>query len=126
LVPSIGWIRDRYFEPVKTSLGSGVFEAARAEGRAMPIGHAIALARQQAFLLRSLEFYTGQRSLDLRRAAHRSAVLGYQKSRESRRRQSSFRTFTPTSIAAVVSKLPERNVPRRWKKWKSAELFLTR
>jgi len=57
---------------VKTSLGSGVFEAARAEERAMPIGHAIALARQQAFLLRSLEFYTGQRSLDLRRAAHRS------------------------------------------------------
>jgi len=52
LVPSIGWIRDRYFEPVKTSLGGAAFEAARAEGRAMPLAHAIALARQQALLLR--------------------------------------------------------------------------
>jgi non-specific serine/threonine protein kinase len=52
LVPSIGWIRDRYFEPVKTSLGGGAFEIARAEGRAMPVVHAIALARQQALLLR--------------------------------------------------------------------------
>ena len=50
LVPTIGWIRDRYFEPVKTSLGGAAFEAARAEGRAMPIGHAIGLARQQALL----------------------------------------------------------------------------
>jgi len=48
LVPTIGWIRDRYFEPVKKSLGGAVFEAARAEGRAMPIGHAIGLAREQA------------------------------------------------------------------------------
>lgn len=47
LVPSIGWIRDRYFEPVKASLGAGPFETARAEGRAMPLVHAIALARQQ-------------------------------------------------------------------------------
>jgi hypothetical protein len=46
----VGWIRDRYFEPVKTSLGRGSFETARAEGRAMPIVHAIALARQQALL----------------------------------------------------------------------------
>ena len=52
LVPTIGWIRDRYFEPVKTSLGERAFEAARAEGRAMPLVHAIALARQQALLLR--------------------------------------------------------------------------
>jgi non-specific serine/threonine protein kinase len=52
LVPTIGWIRDRYFEPVKTSLGGAAFEAARAEGRAMPIVHAIELARQQALLLR--------------------------------------------------------------------------
>jgi tetratricopeptide (TPR) repeat protein len=51
LVPSIGWIRDRYFEPVKTSLGGGLFDAARAEGRAMTLAHAIALARQQALLL---------------------------------------------------------------------------
>jgi hypothetical protein len=52
LVPTIGWIRDRYFEPVKTSLGRESFETARAEGRAMPLVHAIALARQQALLLR--------------------------------------------------------------------------
>ena len=52
LVPTIGWIRDRYIEPVKTSLGSGSFETARAEGRAMPPVQAIALARQQALLLR--------------------------------------------------------------------------
>jgi predicted ATPase len=52
LVPTIGWIRDRYFERVKTSLGRESFETARAEGRAMPPVHAIALARQQALLLR--------------------------------------------------------------------------
>ena len=52
LVPSIGWIRDRYFEPVSTSLGAGSFDTARAEGRAMPLAHAIAFARQQALLLR--------------------------------------------------------------------------
>jgi predicted ATPase/DNA-binding winged helix-turn-helix (wHTH) protein len=51
LVPSIGWIRDRYFEPVRTSLGGPSLEAARAEGRAMPLVHAIAFARQQALLL---------------------------------------------------------------------------
>jgi non-specific serine/threonine protein kinase len=51
LVPSIGWIRDRYIEPVKTSLGVGPFEAAHAEGRAMPPVQAIALARQQALQL---------------------------------------------------------------------------
>ena len=51
LAPTIGWIRDRYFEPVKTSLGGGSFETARAEGRAMPLVQAIALARQQALLV---------------------------------------------------------------------------
>jgi hypothetical protein len=51
LVPTIRWIRDRYFEPVKASLGGGSFETARAEGRAMPLAHAIAFARQQALLL---------------------------------------------------------------------------
>jgi non-specific serine/threonine protein kinase len=50
LVPTIGWIRDRYFEPVKTSLGGELFEMARAEGRAMPLAQAIALARQRALL----------------------------------------------------------------------------
>jgi non-specific serine/threonine protein kinase len=51
LVPTIGWIRDRYLEPVKTSLGGGSFETARAAGREMPLVEAIALARQQALLL---------------------------------------------------------------------------
>jgi non-specific serine/threonine protein kinase len=51
LPPSIGWVRDRYIEPVKMSIGGGSFEAARAEGRAMPPVQAIALARQQALLL---------------------------------------------------------------------------
>jgi predicted ATPase/DNA-binding winged helix-turn-helix (wHTH) protein len=52
LVPTIGWIRDRYLAPVKKSLGGGGFETARAEGRAMPLVQAIAFARQQALLLR--------------------------------------------------------------------------
>ena len=51
LPPSFRWIRDRYIEPVKTSLGGASFETARAEGRAMPPVQAIALARQQALLL---------------------------------------------------------------------------
>jgi non-specific serine/threonine protein kinase len=48
LVPTIGWIRDRYLELVKTSLGGESFDIARAQGRAMPVAQAIALARQQA------------------------------------------------------------------------------
>jgi non-specific serine/threonine protein kinase len=44
LAPEIKWIRDRYMEPAKTSLGVGPFEDARAAGRAMPLAHAIALA----------------------------------------------------------------------------------
>jgi hypothetical protein len=44
LSPEIRWIRGRYIEPVKTSLGVGPFETARAEGRAMPLANAIALA----------------------------------------------------------------------------------
>ncbi|MEP7304444.1 MAG: winged helix-turn-helix domain-containing protein [Acidobacteriota bacterium] len=49
LPPSIGWVRGRYIEPVRASLG-GAFETARNEGRAMPVGQAIALVRQQALL----------------------------------------------------------------------------
>jgi non-specific serine/threonine protein kinase len=52
LSPNIKLIRDRYIEPVKMSLGEAPFEAACAEGRAMPLMHAIALARRQALLLR--------------------------------------------------------------------------
>jgi len=46
LNPTVAWIRDRYFEPVKMSLGPGSFEAARAEGRVMSPAQAVALARQ--------------------------------------------------------------------------------
>jgi len=51
LPPEIRWIRNRYIEPVKTSLGVEPFDAAHAEGRAMPSLQAIALARRQALLL---------------------------------------------------------------------------
>ena len=46
LNPTVAWIRDRYFEPVKMSLGPGSFETAHAEGRAMSLAQAVALARQ--------------------------------------------------------------------------------
>jgi tetratricopeptide (TPR) repeat protein len=52
LPPTMSWIRDRYIESVKTSLGEAPFETARAEGRAMPPMQAVALARQQSLLLR--------------------------------------------------------------------------
>ncbi len=52
LVPSIGWIGIVTSSPSSTSLGAGSFDTARAEGRAMPLAHAIAFARQQALLLR--------------------------------------------------------------------------
>ncbi len=45
LPPAIGWIRDRYMESVKASLGIGVFESAYAAGRAMQTAQAIALAK---------------------------------------------------------------------------------
>ena len=51
LPPPIRSIRDRYIEPVKSSLGGAAFEIARTEGRAMPLVQAIALAREQALLL---------------------------------------------------------------------------
>jgi non-specific serine/threonine protein kinase len=51
LAPNVGWIRERYIEPMKTSVGDTLFEAARAEGRAMPSVKAIELALQQAFLV---------------------------------------------------------------------------
>lgn len=51
LVPTIGWIRDRYIEPMRALLGDGPFATIRAQGRAMLAAHAIALAREQALLL---------------------------------------------------------------------------
>ena len=50
LPPPIRSIRDRYIEPVKSSIGGAAFETARNEGRAMPLVQAITLARQQALL----------------------------------------------------------------------------
>jgi hypothetical protein len=50
LAPSIRWVRDRYIEPTRTSLGDASFETARTEGRAMPPVQAIAFARRQALL----------------------------------------------------------------------------
>jgi predicted ATPase/DNA-binding winged helix-turn-helix (wHTH) protein len=44
--PEISGMRDRYVASAKTSIGVGAFETARAEGRAMPFVHAIALARE--------------------------------------------------------------------------------
>ena len=52
LPPSFRWVRDRHMEAVRTSLGARAFETVLAEGRAMPPLEAIALARQQAILLR--------------------------------------------------------------------------
>jgi hypothetical protein len=52
LAPSIKWVRDRYIEPIRTSLGDASFKSARAEGRAMSPVQAMALARRQVLLLR--------------------------------------------------------------------------
>ena len=49
--PETSWIRGRHFESVKSSLGVGPFETARAEGRTMSLTQAIALARQRASAL---------------------------------------------------------------------------
>lgn len=51
LVPTIGWIRDRYIELAKLSIGDARFAILGAEGRAMPTAQAIALARAKALLL---------------------------------------------------------------------------
>ena len=51
LVPTIGWIRERYFEPARAALGERAFEAARAEGCAMQPERAIALASRRFDLI---------------------------------------------------------------------------
>jgi hypothetical protein len=48
LAPSIRWVRDRYIEHARTSVGETAFEAARGEGRAMSPLEAVAFARQRA------------------------------------------------------------------------------
>jgi FMN-dependent NADH-azoreductase len=53
IMPPLTWIRDRYLEPVKATLGSDRFQQVCAEGHAMPVAKAIALARQRSALLGS-------------------------------------------------------------------------
>jgi non-specific serine/threonine protein kinase len=50
LAPSIKWVRDRYMDRARASLGETAFQAARTEGRAMTSLEAITFARQRAFL----------------------------------------------------------------------------
>ena len=54
-MPTIGWIRDRYFEPARAALGERSFERARAEGRALPPERAIALASRRFDLISGAE-----------------------------------------------------------------------
>jgi non-specific serine/threonine protein kinase len=51
LVPTIGWIRERYIDPARTSLGDAMFEVVRVEGHGMSPAQAIAFAREQALRL---------------------------------------------------------------------------
>jgi len=53
IMPPLTWIRERYLEPVKATLGSDRFQRICADGRAMPVAEAIALARQRSALLGS-------------------------------------------------------------------------
>ena len=53
IMPPLTWIRERYLEPVKATLGSERFQRICAEGRAMPVAEAIALARQRSAVLGS-------------------------------------------------------------------------
>jgi predicted ATPase/serine/threonine protein kinase len=48
LAPFIIWMRDRYLEQVKATLGSAPFDTAFAEGRAMSTAEAIAFVREQS------------------------------------------------------------------------------
>ena len=55
LVPTIGWIRDRYFEAARGALGDRSFERVRAEGRALQAERAIALASRRFDLISGTE-----------------------------------------------------------------------
>jgi non-specific serine/threonine protein kinase len=48
LVPTIGWIRERYIQAARLQLGDAAFDAAVADGPASPGSNALTLARQQA------------------------------------------------------------------------------
>ena len=62
LVPTIGWIRDRYFELARIALGERAFESACAEGRAMDPERAIALASRRFDLVVGTEHRHQSRS----------------------------------------------------------------
>lgn len=47
LAPTIGWIRDRYFERTRASLGERSFERAHREGQALTLDAAVAVATRQ-------------------------------------------------------------------------------
>jgi non-specific serine/threonine protein kinase len=51
VLPTIGWIRERYMGPVRTSLGEERFTTIRTEGRALARTQAVAFAREHARLL---------------------------------------------------------------------------
>ena len=48
LVPTVGWIRDRYFESTRLGLGEAVFDDERRSGRMLPHGQATAFALDRA------------------------------------------------------------------------------
>jgi tetratricopeptide (TPR) repeat protein len=51
LVPTIGWIRQRYLQGAREAVGTDVFDAAQAAGRAMQPHEAVWLLRRQTSLL---------------------------------------------------------------------------
>jgi non-specific serine/threonine protein kinase len=55
LVPTIGWIRDRYYQSTREAVGDAMFAGALAEGRSMSVSQAGALARQESDRSRSRE-----------------------------------------------------------------------
>ena len=48
LVPTVGWIRDRYFESTRLGLGEAVFDDERRWGRMLTHGQATAFALDRA------------------------------------------------------------------------------
>ena len=51
LVPTIGWIRQRYLEGAREAVGADAFDAAHAAGRVLRPDEMLSLARQQTSLL---------------------------------------------------------------------------
>ena len=65
LVPTIAWIRDRYFELARAALGERSFEAVRAEGRAMPSDRAVALASRRFNLILGAKHHHRSRRVEI-------------------------------------------------------------